>query len=141
LGEIADLGASQIALPAPNRHRLVRWFFIALGSLLVGIGVLGIFLPLLPSTVFFLMAAGCYGKSSPGAYRWLTTNRFFGRHLKDYKEERGATLGAKAMSIGSLWIGIGLTEYFVDQLWIRLALGLIAIAVTVHLVRLRTIRR
>lgn len=139
---MADLGASHpVALPAPNRHRLVRWFFVGLGSLLVGIGVLGIFLPLLPSTVFFLMAAGCYGKSSPGAYRWLTTNRFFGRHLKDYKEERGATLGAKVMSIGSLWVGIGLTEYFVGDLWIRLALGLIAIAVTVHLVRLRTIRR
>ncbi len=84
LSEMADLaGSPQITLPRPNRHRLVRWFFIVVGSLLVGIGVLGIFLPLLPSTVFFLMAAGCYGKSSPSAYHWLTTNRFFGRHLKD----------------------------------------------------------
>lgn len=111
------------------------------GSLLVGIGVLGIFLPLLPSTVFFLMAAGCYGKSSPSAYHWLTTNRFFGRHLKDYKEEKGATLGAKVMSIGSLWIGIGMSEYLIDNLWIRLTLALVAVAVTAHLVRLRTIRR
>ena len=140
---MADLGTSspQLVLPTPNRHRLVRWFFAGLGSLLVGIGILGIFLPLLPSTVFFLMAAACYGKSSPGAYRWLTTNRFFGRHLKDYKEERGATMGAKVMSIGSLWMGIGVSEYFLDPLWLRIALGLIALAVTVHLVRLRTIRR
>jgi uncharacterized membrane protein YbaN (DUF454 family) len=50
-------------------------------------------------------------------------------------------MGAKVMSVSSLWIGIGLSEYFVDELWIRLALGLIAVAVTVHLVRLRTIRR
>jgi uncharacterized membrane protein YbaN (DUF454 family) len=139
---MADLaGSPQITLPRPNRHRLVRWFFIVVGSLLVGIGVLGIFLPLLPSTVFFLMAAGCYGKSSPSAYHWLTTNRFFGRHLKDYKEEKGATLGAKVMSIGSLWIGIGMSEYLIDNLWIRLTLALVAVAVTAHLVRLRTIRR
>lgn len=142
LGEMADLGTSpHLALPTPNRHRLVRWFFIALGSLLVGVGVVGVFLPLLPSTVFFLMAAACYGKSSPGAYHWLTTNRFFGRHLKDYKEERGATVGAKVMAIGSLWIGIAVSEYLLDPLWLRVALGLIALAVTVHLLRLRTIRR
>jgi uncharacterized membrane protein YbaN (DUF454 family) len=139
--EMTDLGVSQpIALPTPSRHRLVRWLFIAVGSLLVGIGVLGIFLPLLPSTVFFLMAAGCYGKSSPAAYTWLTTNRWFGRHLKHYKEDRGATVGAKVLSIGSLWLGIGITEVLVDNPWVRLILVVIALAVTAHLLRLRTIR-
>ena len=143
LPSTADTEAAAVPndLPVPNRHRLVRWFFIALGSLLVGIGVLGIFLPLLPSTVFFLMAAGCYGKSSPGAYRWLTTNRYFGRHLKNYREERGATVPAKVASITSLWIGIGLSEYFIDNWWLRLLLALIAVGVTVHLLRLRTIRK
>jgi len=138
-----DLGVSPAApLRAPSRHRLVRWLYIAVGSLLVGIGILGIILPLLPSTIFFLLAAGCYGKSSPGAYRWLTTNRWFGRHLRDYREERGATVAAKAYSVGSLWLGIGLTGYFVvEDLWIRLTLLGIAAAVTVHLVTLRTIRR
>jgi uncharacterized membrane protein YbaN (DUF454 family) len=138
-----DLGTSVgPVVRTPSRHRLVRWLFIALGSLLVGIGVLGIILPLLPSTIFFLLAAGCYGKSSPGAYRWLTTNRWFGRHLRDYREERGATLTTKFMSIGSLWLGIGLSEYFVvENLWVSLTLLVIAVAVTVHLVTLRTIRR
>lgn len=130
-----------MALRTPSGHRLVRWALIAAGSLLVGIGVLGIFLPLLPSTVFFLMAAGCYGKSSPGAYRWLTTNRWFGQHLRDYKEERGATMGAKMMSVGSLWLGIGVSELVIDNLWIRLTLVAIAVAVTAHLLLLRTIRR
>ncbi|MCO5202111.1 MAG: YbaN family protein [Chloroflexi bacterium] len=142
LAEMKDLGASAPALRAPSRHWLVRWLFVALGSLLVGVGILGIFLPLLPSTVFFLMAAGCYGKSSPGAYRWLTTNRWFGRHLRDYREERGATVAAKAYSIGSLWLGIGFTEYFfIDNLWVRLTLLAVAIAVSLHLFALRTIRR
>lgn len=119
----------------------MRWAFIALGSLLVAIGVLGIFLPLLPSTVFFLMALGCYGKSSHSAYRWMTTNRLFGQSLREYREEKGATLGTKVVSLLWLWGGIGLSEYFIDNLWIRLALIAIALGVSAHLVLLRTIRR
>ncbi|WP_322796266.1 YbaN family protein [Tepidiforma sp.] len=126
----------------PSAHRVTRWVLVGLGSLLVGIGVLGIFLPLLPSTVFFLGAAAAYGRSSPRAYRWLTTNRWFGQHLRDYKEERGATLAAKAWSIGTLWAGIGVTEvFFIEAWWLRLALLGVAGAVTLHLLTLRTIRR
>jgi uncharacterized membrane protein YbaN (DUF454 family) len=138
--EVSEQISPAIPLRTPSKHRLVRWLLIALGSVLVGIGVLGIFLPLLPSTVFFLMAAGCYGKSSPAAYTWLTTNRWFGRHLKDYKEERRATVGAKVMSIGSLWLGIGITEILIDNPWVRLLLVVIALGVTIHLVRLGTTR-
>jgi len=131
-----------VQLRTPNRHRLIRWALIASGSVLVGIGVLGVFLPLLPSTIFFLGAAACFGRSSPGAYRWLTTNRWFGKHLHNYHREKGATIPAKVFSIGSLWLGIGITEYFfLENLWLRLALLVIAAAVTTHLVRLRTIPR
>lgn len=130
-----------LALPRPENRRLVRWVLIGTGSLLVAVGVVGIFLPLLPSTVFFLMAAGCYGKSSPSAYRWLTTNRWFGQHLRDYREEKGATIGTKVMSISSLWLGIGLSEFFIGNEWVRLGLLAVAVAVTLHLVLLKTIRR
>jgi uncharacterized membrane protein YbaN (DUF454 family) len=121
----------------PSRHRVVRWAFLALGSLLVGIGILGIFLPLLPSTVFFLMAAGCFGKGSPRAYQWLTTNRWFGRHLHDYKENRRATTAAKVTSIASLWVGIGISLWLIDNVWVRGALILVALGVTAHLLHLR----
>ncbi len=126
---------------ARQKRGVTRWVYVALGSLLVGIGILGIFLPLLPSTVFFLGAAGLYGRSSPRAYRWLTTNRWFGRHLRDYKEQRGATVGAKVWSIATLWIGIGVSEYFLDLPWVQLLLVAIGVGVTIHLVTLRTIRR
>jgi len=126
---------------APSPHRLVRVLFMGLGTVLVGIGVLGIFLPLLPSTVFFLLAAGCYGKGSPTAYRWLMTNRLFGERLRDYKEERGATSATKLVTLASLWLGIGLGEWLTGfNPWISVALVLIAIAVTVHIVTLRTVR-
>jgi uncharacterized membrane protein YbaN (DUF454 family) len=140
-GEMTDLVSSGARIAVPSEKRLVRWVFISLGSLLVGVGVLGIFLPLLPSTVFFLMALGCYGKSSPSAYRWMTTNRLFGRHLRDYTEEKGATIATKVTSIATLWLGIGASEYFIDNLWVRLALTGVALAVTSHLLLLKTIRR
>lgn len=142
MSEITDLGASPIpALKRPSGHRLVRWLYIGLGSLLVAVGVVGIFLPLLPSTVFFLMAAGCYGKSSPSAYRWLTTNRWFGKELREYREEKGATVQSKLLSIATLWIGIGLSVYLIDNLWVRLSLLGVALAVSAHLLKLNTIRR
>lgn len=137
MGELTGSGAGPRGSAA---HGLRRWVFVGLGSVLFGIGIMGIFLPLLPSTVFFLGAAGLYGKSSPGAYRWLTTNRWFGRHLRAYKEERGATVGTKVWSVVTLWAGIGVSEYFIDIPWVQLLLIAIGVAVTVHLVTLRTIR-
>ncbi len=139
---MTDLAISAgIPLRAPSKSRLLRWLYISLGSLLVAVGVVGIFLPLLPSTVFFLMALGCYGKSSPSAYRWMTTNRLFGRHLREYREEKGATMSTKVVSLVTLWAGIGTSEYFIDNLWVRLALVAVALGVSAHLVLLRTIRR
>ena len=135
--EMAELEAS-----TPDRHRIVRWLFFSAGALLVGIGVAGILLPLLPTTVFFLGAAACFGKSSPGAYRWLTTNRVFGRYLREYKEERGAALGPQLWSVGSLWLGLGVTAWFFQETWwVEGILALVGIGVTWHLVALRTIRR
>jgi uncharacterized membrane protein YbaN (DUF454 family) len=137
--EMGDFGAFP---RAQSQNRLMRALLIVTGSVLVGVGVLGIFLPLLPTTVFFLMAAGCYGKSSPGAYRWLTTNRWFGRYLREYREERGATIGTKVFSLGSLWLGIGASEYFFrDNLWVVAILFVVALAVSAHLLALNTIRR
>jgi len=66
----------------------------------------------------------------------------FGRHLRDYREERGATFGTKVFSISSLWIGIGAAVYLVrDMPWLEVVLIAIAMAVTVHLLSLRTIYR
>ncbi|MBA4179887.1 MAG: DUF454 domain-containing protein [Anaerolinea sp.] len=132
-----EVSAERVAV---SGSRVVRWLYLAAGGLLVAIGVLGIFLPLLPTTIFFILAAGCFGKSSPGAYRWLHSNRYFGKYLRDYRERRGATVGTKAASIGSLWLGIGAAIFFVHVTWIALILLVIAAAVSVHLLRLTTLR-
>jgi hypothetical protein len=137
---MADLAASQV-VPARASNPIVRVALMGAGSLLVAIGVIGIFVPLLPTTIFLLLAAACFGRSSPGAYRWLTTNRWFGRYLHDYKERRGATPLTKVTSVAALWLGIGAAAWFLSlPLWADFVLLAIAAAVTLHLVTLATLR-
>lgn len=122
--------------------RIVRALLIAAGSVLVAIGVLGIFLPLLPSTIFFLLAGLCYGKSSPAAYRWLTTNRLFGEQFRNYQEERGATIRTKIVALTTLWLGIAASAYiFHLPLWVDAILVVVATVVSIHLLMLRTVAR
>lgn len=119
----------------------IRALLWVTGTIFVGIGVLGIFLPLLPTTVFLLIAAACYGRSSERAYNWLMTNRLFGQYLRNYQEEGGATLRTKIVTIALLWLGIGASVYWIDApIWLVAVLAAIAAGVTIHLVRLRTIR-
>ena len=139
--EIVDLETPAEHQPRQVHNPLVRWLLIAAGSIFVGIGVLGIFLPLLPTTVFFLIAAACYGKSSPAAYRWLLHNRYFGKYIRNYQEHRGATVGTKVTAITTLWAGIGFSTYLLQPApWLIGLLAVIAIGVSTYLVRLRTLR-
>ena len=78
----------------------------------VGIGILGIFIPVLPTTPFFLLAATLYAKSSKRFYDWLLSNRFFGKYIKNYREGKGITLKIKISTIALLWITIGCSALF-----------------------------
>lgn len=114
---------------------------IATGSLCVALGVLGMVLPLLPTTVFLLLAAWCFSRSSSRFHQWLLNNRLLGGYISAYHEGRGMTLRDKWITLATLWVSIGITAvFFVDVLWVRLLLLAIATGVTVHLVRLPTLR-
>ena len=117
----------------------MRPLLLASGVLFVGVGAIGIFVPLLPTTIFLILAAACFGRSSPAAYRWLTTNRWFGPALRNYQEGGGATLRTKIASIVFLWAGLALAAWLAGNVWVALLLVAVGIAVTVHLVRLRTV--
>jgi uncharacterized protein len=122
-------------------NRLLKPVLIVAGTLCVALGVLGIFLPLLPTTPFLLLAAACYARSSPRLLHWLNHNRWFGEHIRNYREGRGIPLREKILAIAAIWITIGLTViFFVTQPWVKALLIVIALAVTVHLLRIKTFR-
>lgn len=109
-----------------------------IGTLSLALGIAGVFLPLLPTTPFILLAAACYARSSRRFYQWLLTNRLFGRYVKNYLELRGVPRKVKAVSLLALWITIGCSAAFaVDALWARALLVFIASAVTAHILSLR----
>jgi len=121
------------------RNPIVRWVLIAVGVASVAIGTVGIFVPILPTTPFLLLAAACFIYSSERMYAWLLGNRLFGRYLKDYIERKGVPLRIKVGTMVFLWGTIlASTLFFTDSLFVRILLILIATSVTVHLVWIKT---
>jgi uncharacterized protein len=126
---------------APHSSIVLRWLLISVGSASVAVGVAGIFVPLLPSFEFFFLAALCFGRSSPAAYRWLMTNRLFGRRLSDYREHRGASVLTKVMTVGMLWLSLSASFLLLSPpVWLELVLGTVAVGVTWHVLSLKTMR-
>lgn len=123
-----------------NSSNLRTGFFVAAGILSVGLGLVGIFIPVLPTTPFLLLAAACFVQSSPRLYDWLIHHRWFGAYIRNYREHRGITLRARLFTLIVLWGGIGATAIFaVTSWWVRGALGVIAVGVTLHLLCLKTL--
>ena len=119
----------------------MKGLLVVCGSLCVALGVLGIFLPLLPTTVFLLMAAACYARSSDRFYQKLITNRWLGSYIQNHREGRGMRRRDKAVTLAMLWIGIGATMIWTaESVWVRALLLSIAVGVTVHVVRLPAFR-
>jgi uncharacterized protein len=109
-----------------------RALWVVAGSLFLLLGVLGAFLPVLPTTPFLLLTAACYARGSRRFHHWLLHNRLFGGYIRDYLEGRGIPLRTKIWSMVMLWGTIGYTVYRVDVLPMRLMLPLIAIGVSIH---------
>ncbi len=115
-----------------------RLLFIA-GTLALAIGILGIFIPILPTTPFLLLAAACYIRSSQRFYNWLLNNRLLGVYIKNYIEGKGMSRRAKVFTVTLLWITIGLSMWFAAQsVVIRVILILVAAGVTTHIIRIKT---
>ena len=123
------------------KQKWLRVVLIATGSLFTGLGILGIFLPVLPTTPFLLLAAACYARSSQKFYDWLLNNRYFGNYIKNYRERKSVPLTVKMLIVALLWVTIGFSVIFaVETIFIRVLLILMAIGVSIHVFSLRTLR-
>jgi len=114
-------------------------FLIFAGTVSVGLGVLGMFLPLLPTTVFLLLGAYCYSHSSERFHNWLMNNRWCGSYITNYKSGRGISLRQKFSTIVMLWASIAFSIWMLGAgFWITLMLAAVAIGVSVHILWLKT---
>jgi len=129
-----QLGHTQVK---PSSVR--RWLLMVSGVIAVVLGVIGVFVPLLPTTPFLLLAAACFMRSSERLYTWLIHHRWFGSYIRNYLEHRAVALRAKVVALALLWIVIGCSAVVVvGAWWLRLVLVVVAVAVTIHLLHLRT---
>ena len=130
---------SKINTTKTKHNNTSRFLYLIFGFIRVGIGVLGIFLPLLPTAIFLIMASACFMKSSPKAAAWLKNNKWIGGYVRNYIDKTGLTITSKITHIVILWISIGLSAYFVaENNVIRILLLVIAIAVSIHLIMIKT---
>ncbi len=119
--------------------KFIRCLLTIAGTISLVFGVIGIFLPILPTTPFLLLAAACYARSSQRFYNWLMNNRLFGNYIKNYREGRGVPLKFKIFTISLLWITILTSIYFViNNFWVEIILIIIAIGVTIHILTIKT---
>jgi len=115
-----------------------RAFLVVCGFIAVGLGIVGIILPLLPTTPFLLLASFCFIRSSDRFYHWLLNNRLLGTYIRDYVEKKAIKRNVKWATLVILWGTILLSISMVGfTLWRTLLLLTIAIGVTVHIVLLR----
>ncbi len=116
--------------------------FIVLGFIFLGLGILGIFLPLLPTTPFLLLAAWLFAKSSERLYRRLINDKYVGNYIKDFKEYRSIPLKTKIFAISLIWLTMGYSIIFVIKIiWVKIVLLIVAIGVTIHILSFKTKRK
>jgi len=123
-------------------NQIIRAILLITGTISLLIGIIGIFIPLLPTTPFLLITAACYAWGSDRFYNWLLCNKLFGNYIKNYREGKGVALNIKIISLSLLWTTILFSAVFVvSALLIKIVLIIIAIAVTIHILTIRSIKK
>lgn len=121
----------------------MKHLLVILGTLSLGLGVAGIFLPLLPTTPLLLLAAWCFVRSSPRLYDWLLNHPRLGEYIRNFREYRAIPLRVKVVSVAMVWLTIGFCIISVvdEWWWAQALLFLLAVAITWHILSYATLRR
>ena len=123
-----------------SKRLLRKWILVTIGIVAVSVGMIGVFVPLLPTTPFLLLSAACFARSSERLYAWLIHHKWFGDYIRHYREHRAITRRVKIVALVLLWGVMGYTSFgIVTAWWVRALLGIIAAGVTVHILHLKTL--
>jgi len=121
------------------KNKAVKALLLFVGWLSVVLGVIGIFLPILPTTPFLLLAAACFIRTSPKFYNWLVGHPRLGKYLVYYLEGKGIPLKAKIYTITLIAISMGVTSYIVPVRAVKILLPLVGVLVALYIVRQPTL--
>lgn len=117
-----------------------QYFLLTFGMIMVLIGGIGLFLPILPTTPFILVAAGCFS-GHPRLKKWLYKSRFFGDYIRSYQKGTVLKKSTAITGILYLWIMLIISMYLIDKLFITITMVLIGCAVTCHILYMANPRR
>ena len=120
-------------------RKYLRTFLITAGTLFIILGVLGIFLPIVPTTPFLLLAIACYSRSSKKLYDKLVNHRLLGIYLRNYSEGYGIPWYMKIITVLLLWVSIVYSiSYILSNPVVKAVMLLIALGVTIHVLSIKT---
>ena len=110
-----------------------------MGTISLILGTVGIFIPILPTTPFLLLASYCYIRSSKKLYNWLINHKVFGKYIYNYLVHKSVKKSAKITALTLLWLSLGVTIYLMKNFYISFILILIGTAVSIHIISLKTL--
>jgi uncharacterized membrane protein YbaN (DUF454 family) len=122
-----------------EKNRFKRIAYLILGIICVCMGIIGVFLPVWPTTIFMILAAWFFIRSSEKYYYLLIRNRIFGKMIRNYREFRGIEKSTRIKSIALLWITLAISFIIVNIICVKILLVCVGIGVTCHLTALRTL--
>jgi len=121
-----------------KKKKIVNRLILLGGFISLILGIIGIALPILPTTPFLLLASIAFAKSSKKFHRWLINNKILGSYIRNYKEGRGMPLKIKVITLILLWVTISISVLLLkDLLWVQILLFCIATAVSIHIILIR----
>lgn len=121
-------------------HPILRIFLLIIGTVSLGIGIVAIVIPGIPTTIFVLIAIACYARSSERMYLWMMRNKYIGEQYHNIREGRGIPMRVKVRSLLMAWLMIGLSTYFLDSLPLRILLISLGITMAVVMWKIKTYR-
>lgn len=117
------------------KNRALRVVLLVLGFAFIGIAFIGIAIPGLPTTGPVLLAAFLFSKSSERFDNWLVTNRLFGTIVQDWRAGRGFSVRGKTIAVAAIVVSFGITTiFFVDNVYLRVALWMLGLGIAVYIV-------
>ncbi|MEG6584888.1 YbaN family protein [Dendrosporobacter sp. 1207_IL3150] len=119
---------------------LKKYILITVGCLSLVLGIIGIFIPLLPTVPFLLLTAYCFTRSSNRMYNWLINHKTFGSYIYHYQTYRSISRKSKLLALTFLWVSLGFSMFLLPSLYLHLLLVTIGTGVTLYILSLRTLK-